>query len=46
MLQLPHLAVVELKQINFSRDSIIMQSMKEKGYQPVSLANTAPASPL
>jgi hypothetical protein len=38
MLQLPHLAVVELKQINFSRDSIIMQSMKEKGYQPVAFS--------
>lgn len=37
-LQLPHLAVVELKQANFSRDSIIVQSMKEKGYQPVAFS--------
>jgi hypothetical protein len=38
MLQLPHLAVVELKQASFSRGAIIVQSMKEKGYQPVSFS--------
>jgi len=38
MLQLPHLAVVELKQASFSRGAIIVQSMKEKGYQPVAFS--------
>ncbi len=37
-LQLTHLAVVELKQSTFSRESIILLALKEKGYQPVSLS--------
>ncbi|RJQ41197.1 MAG: polyphosphate polymerase domain-containing protein [Anaerolineaceae bacterium] len=37
-LQLSHLAVVELKQDDFFRESIILQLLKEKGYQPISLS--------
>lgn len=37
-LQLPHLAVIELKQIHFCRESIVIQILKEKGYQPISLS--------
>ncbi|MGV8025428.1 MAG: polyphosphate polymerase domain-containing protein [Anaerolineaceae bacterium] len=37
-LQLFHLAVVELKQITFSRESIIHLALKEKGYQPIALS--------
>lgn len=36
--QLPHLAVIELKQKDLSRDSIILQALKSKGYQPLSLS--------
>jgi len=36
--QLSHLAVVELKQRDFSRESIILHTLKEKGYQPISLS--------
>ena len=37
-LQLSHLAVVEIKQEHFSRESIILLTLKEKGYQPISLS--------
>ena len=37
-LQLSHLAVVELKQSDFSRESIIVQALKLSGYQPVSFS--------
>ncbi len=37
-LQLSHLAVVEVKQEHFSRESIILLTLKEKGYQPISLS--------
>ncbi len=37
-LQLSHLAVVELKQGDYSRGSIILQALREKGYQPISLS--------
>lgn len=37
-LQLSHLAVVELKQSDFSRESVIVQALKLSGYQPVSFS--------
>lgn len=37
-LQLPHLAVIELKQNNFCRESIIITVLKEKGYQPIPIS--------
>ena len=37
-LQLFHLAVLELKQSDFSRESTIIQTLREKGYQPISFS--------
>ncbi len=37
-LQLSHLAVVELKQSDFSRESLIVQTLKHQGYQPISFS--------
>ena len=37
-LQLSHLAVLELKQSDFSRASTIIQTLKLKGYQPISFS--------
>ncbi len=37
-LQLSHLAVVEVKQDNYSRESVILQALREKGYQPMSFS--------
>ncbi len=37
-LQLPHLAIVEIKQSKFNRESIIITVLKEKGYQPISVS--------
>ena len=37
-LQLPHLAIVEIKQNKLNRESIITTTLKEKGYQPISIS--------
>ena len=37
-LELSHLAVVELKQDSFSRDAVVVHSLKGKGYQPISFS--------
>ncbi len=37
-LQLSHLAIVEIKQSKFNRESIIITALKEKGYQPISVS--------
>ena len=36
--QLPHLAVVEVKQPSYSRNSFLLQALKKMGYQPTAFS--------